>query len=88
MEAYLRVFINYEKNNWVRLLLIAKFAYNNTKYASIGYMPFDLNCGYHSHIFYEEIINLSSISKAADELTEEFQNLITAYRKNLQYAQK
>ena len=47
IEAYLRAFINFEQNNWAKLLPMAKFAYNNTKKASIGYTFFELNCGYH-----------------------------------------
>ena len=34
MEAYLRAFVHYEQDNWARLLLIAKFIYNNAKYTS------------------------------------------------------
>ena len=45
MEAYLRPFINFEQNDWARLLPMAEFAYNNIKNASIGHTPFDLNCG-------------------------------------------
>ena len=48
MEVYLRAFINFKQNDWARLLLIAEFAYNNTKNASTGYMPFELNYGYYS----------------------------------------
>ena len=47
MEAYLRVFVNFEQNDWTWLLPIAEFAYNNAKNASTNFMPFKLNCGYH-----------------------------------------
>ena len=47
IEAYLWAFINFEQNNWARLLPIAEFAYNNTKNASFGHTLFELNCGYH-----------------------------------------
>ena len=47
MEAYLRVFVNFEQNDWIRLLPMAEFLYNNAKNASTGHMPFELNCGYH-----------------------------------------
>ena len=47
MEAYLRAFVNFEQNDWARLLPMAEFAYNNAKNASTGYTPFKLNCGYH-----------------------------------------
>ena len=88
MEAYLRAFVNYEQDNWARPLSMAKFAYNNAKHASMGYMPFKLNCRYHLCIFYKEDIDPRFRSKAADELIEELRNLMTAYRENLQYAQK
>ena len=81
--AYLRVFINYEQNNWARLLPMAEFAYNNTKYASMGYTPFELNYKYYPRIFYKEDVDSCSRFKAANELTKEFRNLMAAYRENL-----
>ena len=54
MEAYLQDFVNFEQNNWARLLPMAKFAYNNAKNTSIGFMPFELNCGYHPWVSYKE----------------------------------
>ena len=57
MEAYLRAFVNYEQNNWARLLPMAEFAYNNTKNDSIGYTSFELNCGFHPKVSYEEDVD-------------------------------
>ena len=57
---------------------MTKFAYNNAKYATIGYMPFELNCRYHLCISYKENVDPRSRSKAANELTEELRNLIVA----------
>ena len=65
---------------------MAEFAYNNVKHASIGYMSFKLNCGYHPRVSYKEDVDPRSRSKAADELTKKLRNLMAAYRKNLQYA--
>ena len=56
MRAYLRVFVNYKKDNWARLLLMAEFAYNNAKHDSTGYTPFELNCGYYARVSYKEDI--------------------------------
>ena len=50
MKAYLRAFVNFEQNNWARLLPMAKFTYINTKNASNVYTPFELNCGYHFQV--------------------------------------
>ena len=65
---------------------MAEFAYNNAKYASTGYAPFDLNCGYYPHVSYEENVDPHSRSKVADELTEELRNFMAACRNNLQHA--
>ncbi len=51
MEAYLQAFVNFEQDNWARLLLITKFTYNNAKNTSTGYTPFELNCGYYLELF-------------------------------------
>ena len=67
---------------------MAEFAYNNAKYASTGYMPFELNYGYHPRVSYEEDVDPRSNSKVADKLTEELRNLMAVYRENLQYAQE
>ena len=88
MEAYLGIFINYKQDNWTRFLPVAKFAYNNAKCASTGYPSFMLNYRYHSRISYKEDVDPRSKSKTADELTKKLRNLMTAYRKNLQYAQE
>ena len=88
MKVYFRVFVNYKKNNWAKLLSIAEFAYNNAKYASMGCTPFKLNCGYYLPVFYKEDVDSHSKSKAANKLTKELKNLIAVYRKNLQHAQE
>jgi len=40
MEQYLRAFCNYEQDNWVELLLLAEFAYNNSVHHSTRMTPF------------------------------------------------
>ena len=40
MEQYLRAFCNYELDNWVELLPLAEFAYNNSLHASTRMTPF------------------------------------------------
>ena len=32
LEQYLRIYINYQQNDWVPLLPLAEFAYNNTSH--------------------------------------------------------
>ncbi len=88
MEAYFRVFVNWEQDNWERLLPMAEFAYNNTKNASTGYTPFELNCGYHPRVSFEEDVNLRSRSRSANELAEELRELMEVCCQNLLHAQK
>ena len=88
MEAYLRAFVNFEQNDWVRLLPMAEFAYNNAKNASTGYTPFKLNCEYHPWVSYKEDLDPRSQSKNAKELSSKFQSLIAVCQQNLYHAQE
>jgi transposase InsO family protein len=45
IEAYLRSFINYKMDNWVGLLPIAEFAYNNSIMQATSMSPFHANYG-------------------------------------------
>ena len=88
MEAYLQAFVNFKQNNWAQLLSIAEFAYNNTKNASTSYMPFELNCRYHSWVSYKKNLDSRLKSKTAKNLFSKLQNLMAIYQQNLYHAQK
>ena len=47
LEQYLQYSINYHQNNWVDLLPLAEFAYNNTIQDSTKQTPFFSNYGHH-----------------------------------------
>ena len=86
MEAYLRAFINFEQNDWARLLLMAEFAYNNAKNASTGNTPFKLNCGLHAQMSYKEEVNSRSKSKSADKILAELREIMIVCQENLYHA--
>ena len=67
---------------------MAEFAYNNAKNASTGHISFELNCGYHSWMSYEEDVDLRSQSKSADELLAELRELMIVCQENLHHAQE
>ena len=67
---------------------MVEFAYNNSKNASTGHTPFELNCSYHSRILYEKEVNLRSQSKSADELAKKLRELMIVCCENLYYAQE
>ena len=88
METYLQAFVNFEQNDWVKLLPMAKFTYNNAKNSSTGYTPFELNCGYHPHVFFEKNSNFCSQLKSADELLAKLRDLMIVWWGNLHHAQE
>src|SRR5258705_9625248 len=47
LEQYLRVYMNYQQDDWAMLLPMAKFAYNNAMNTTMGVSPFFVNKGYH-----------------------------------------
>ena len=88
METYLRAFVNFEQNDWAKLLPIVEFAYNNAKNTSIGHTPFELNYSYHPQMLYKEDVNSRSQFKSADKLSVELRELMIVCCKNLHHAQK
>ena len=67
---------------------MAEFAYNNAKNASTGHTPFELNCGFHPRMSYEEDVDPRSQSKSADELSAELRELMIVCQENLHHAQE
>ncbi len=85
IEAYLRAFVNFEQDDWARLLTMVEFTYNNAKNASTGHTPFELNCGYHPWASYKEDVHSCSQSKSADKLATELKELMIVCRENFQH---
>src|SRR5260221_3349935 len=50
LEQYLWGYTNYQQDDWVTLLLMAEFAYNNAMNTTTGVSPFFTNKGYHLEI--------------------------------------
>ena len=88
MEAYLQAFVNFKQNNWVRLLPMAKFAYNNAKNVSTGHTLFELNCGYHPRVSFEENTDPCSRLKTTNDLSVKLRELMTVCQENLHHAQE
>ncbi len=88
MEAYFRAFVNWEQDDWARLLPMAEFAHNNAKNASTGHISFELNCVYHPRVSFKEDVNPHSRSRSANELAEELRKLMEVCCQNLLHAQE
>ena len=65
LEQYLRVYCNYQQDNWSELLPLAEFAYNNAPSATTGVSPFFANKGYHLNITVHPARDIAS-SRACD----------------------
>ncbi len=66
---------------------MAEVAYN-AKNASTGHTPFELNCGYHASVSFEEDVDPRSRFRSANELAEELRELMEVCCQNLLYAQE
>ena len=88
IEVYLKAFVNWKQDNWVRLLPMAKFAYNNAKNASIGHTLFKFNYGYHFRVSFKEDVDLCSRFSSTNKLAKELSELIEVCCQNLFHAKK
>ena len=50
LEQYLRAYTNYQQDDWVPLLALAEFAYNNAPNETTRVSPFFANKGYHPNL--------------------------------------
>src|SRR5882724_5751094 len=60
LGQYLRVYCNYQQDNWSELLPLAEFTYNNTPSATTDITPFFANKGYHLNITVHPECDLAS----------------------------
>ena len=60
LEQYLRIFCNYQQDNWYMLLPLGEFAYNNTPSTTTGISPFFANKGYHPNLMIHPERDLAS----------------------------
>ncbi len=67
---------------------MAEFTYNNAKNASTDHTLFQLNCGYHPRVSFEEDVDPRSRSHSANELTKELRELMEVCCQNLFHAQE
>ncbi len=67
---------------------MAEFAYNNTKNISTGYTLFELNCGYHPKVFFEEDVDPCLRSRSANGLAKKLKKLMEVCCQTLLHTQE
>src|SRR5882724_10388898 len=72
LEQYLQVYINYQQDDWVNLLPLAEFAYNNTSHSATIVTPFFTNKGFHPKL---EVSLEPVVSDAAHQVATDLKEL-------------
>ena len=85
LEQYLRVYCNYQQDNWSQLLPLTEFAYNNALNDTTGFSPFFANKGYHPSLEVHPERDLTSAR--AREFAVDLDELHSQLRTNIAAAQ-
>jgi len=86
LEQYLRVYYNYQQDNWSSLLPLMEFAYNNTPSATTGTTPFFANKEDHPNLTVHPEHDLTSACTC--EFVTDLDELHTELRTHMANAQK
>ena len=76
LEDYLRFFVSHRQNDWVQMLPMAEFAYNNSVSASTGVSPFKMMYGSHPRMTAdmprsESVPAAEELAKTLKQISEE-----------------
>lgn len=85
IEQYLRIYCNYQQDDWSSFLPLAEFAYNNASHSATQVSPFFANKGYHPLI--QPVSNAESISTEASAYATDLSDLHDYLREQLKIAQ-
>jgi hypothetical protein len=85
LEQYLRVYCDYQQDDWCDLLPVAEFVYNNMQNASTLVSPFLANYSYHPHSTIPLVED--SVNPCAEGFTRRLQDVHRELQTNLKCAQ-
>ena len=88
MKQYFKFFVNFEQNDWMKLLSMTEFVYNNNKHAFTQMSSFETMQEYTSKMFFEKSANFKIKSKFVKKHVEKLIELMKILKINLIYAQK
>lgn len=83
MEEYLRHFMSFNQDDWVRWLCMAEISYNNSPSTSTGFSPFFALQGYHPRF---NLLAVSSSIPSADDFVRHLQQIQDNLADNLRTA--
>jgi hypothetical protein len=89
LEQYLRIYCDFQQDDWYQLLPLAEFVYNNAKSASTGMSPFFANYGFHPRAAPKVRTEPASYEHpAAETLADHLRNVHAELRVELEKAQQ
>ena len=87
LEQYLRIFCDYQQDDWAQLLPLAEFAYNNACSMTTGTSPFRSNYGYHPRASIQAPIRKTD-NPTAEGFVEELKSVQEKARGQIKTAQE
>ena len=88
MKQYFKIYVNFQQNNWIKLLSMIEFVYNNNKHAFTQMSFFETMQKYISKMSFEKFANFKIKSKSAKKHVEKLIELIKILKINLAQTQK
>ena len=86
LEQYLRIYCDYQQDDWQQLLPLAEFVYNNTQSSSTKVSPFFANYGFHPRCSVS-VSPPEATNPAAEALVDRLRVIHEELKANLQHAQ-
>ena len=88
MKQYFKTFVNFEQNNWIKLLFMTKFVYNNIKHVSTQMFSFKIMQKYIFKMSFENFANFKIKSKFVNDHVKYLTKLLNVFKINLIHVQK
>jgi hypothetical protein len=95
LETYIRIYCEYDQDNWVDLLPLAEFVYNNSPHHATGVTPFFANKGYHPKLSINlrgpgvELAEVNAYTTGLRELQEYLKvRIVEANKEYVEYADR
>ena len=88
LEQYLRIFCDHQQGNWLDILPLAEFAYNNAKHSSTRMSPFFANYGLHPRCTLRVTpAGPGASNPSAEEITQKYRAIHDRAKEDLKHAQ-
>jgi hypothetical protein len=90
LEQFLRIFCDYQQDDWFQLLPLAEFSYNNAQHSSTLMSPFFANYGFNPRCSIQVAVQTNEQlpqNPAAEELIARYKSVHQQVKENLAAAQ-